>query len=118
MAVGGSDQQGAGQAQHRMKTPKAIMNAARDEKCLLDIVGVCNHDRQTTVACHLGDGSGGSSKLTGPLSIVFGCSSCHDRIDGRTTKPKMRPEDKEFYMRRGMMRTVNRLIDMGLVKIK
>lgn len=100
-----------------MKTPKKITDAAKDEVCTLNVVGVCNYDADTTVVCHLPDGSGGSNRLTGPLSIVFGCSACHDRIDCRT-KPHLPNGDREFYMRRGMMRTINRLILLGLVTVK
>jgi len=99
-----------------MRTPKKIMDAARNEECTLQIVEVIYHDPETTVAAHLPDGSGGSNKLTGPLSLAFACGECHSIIDGRT-KSKISREDKEFYMRRGMMRTINRLIAKGLVKI-
>jgi len=98
-----------------VKTPKVIMKAAKGEKCTLNIVGVCNHDRETTVACHLPDGTGGSNKLTGPLSIAFGCSSCHAVLDGRENVP-LRAEDREFYMRRGMMRTMTRLVEREILK--
>ncbi len=100
-----------------MKTPKKIMDAARGENCTLNIVGVCNGNNQTTVACHLPDGTGGSNKLTGPLSIAFGCSSCHSVLDGRENV-SLRAEDREFYMRRGMMRTMTRLVDRGILKWK
>ena len=69
-----------------MKTPKRIMDAAKGEMCTLNIVGVCNYDPETTVACHLPDGTGGSNRLTGPLSIAFGCSGCHFYLDGGYTK--------------------------------
>jgi hypothetical protein len=98
-----------------VKTPKRIMDAARGEPCTLNIAGVCSYDNETTVVCHLPDGSGGSNRLTGPLSIAFGCSECHDVLDGRTTV--LVAEDREFYMRRGQSRTINRLIEMGLVRI-
>jgi len=100
-----------------MKTPKVIKDAAKGERCTLNIVGVCNYGTDTTVACHLPDGTGGSNKLTGPLSIAFGCHPCHDEID-RRTKHLTTDLDREFYMRRGMMRTMNRLIDKGLVRVK
>jgi len=96
-----------------LKTPRKIMAAARGEKCTLNIVGVCNHARETTVVCHLPDGAGGSNKLTGPLSIAFGCSSCHAVLDGRENVPL---EDKEFYMRRGMMRTMTRLVELEILR--
>jgi len=96
-----------------MKTPKRIMDAARGEPCTLRTEH-CNANPETTVAAHLPDGTGGSNRLTGPLSIAFACSSCHDAIDGRIKTSYA--FSKEYYMRRGMMRTINRLIEMGLVK--
>ncbi len=65
------------------------------------------------MACHLPDGEGGSNKLTGPLSIAFGCSTCHAVLDGRENVPF---EDREFYMRRGMMRTMRRLVELEILK--
>ena len=98
-----------------MKTPKKIMDAARGEECTLNIVGFCKYESETTVAAHLPDGSGGSNKYTGPLSIAFACGDCHSVIDGRVLTPVTR-EDREFYMRRGMMRTMTRLVDRGILK--
>lgn len=93
------------------------MSAARGESCTFQIPGVCNADPDTVVGCHLPDGSGGSSRLTGPLSLAFGCSNCHDFIDRRVHISGFDDSDREFFMRRGMMRTINRLIEKGLVRI-
>jgi hypothetical protein len=102
-----------------MKTPKKIMDSARNEQCTLNISGVCNYDTDTVVYCHFADGSGGSNKLTGPLHGGYGCSSCHDSIDGRVLGfNQLTKVDREFYMRRSMNRTINRLIEKGLVVIK
>lgn len=98
-----------------MKTPKKIMDAARDEDCTFNIPGVCNYNNETVVTCHLSDGTGGSNRLTGPLSIAFGCSDCHRAIDGYDAR--LMSGDRDFFMRRAMMRTINRLLDLGLVKI-
>jgi len=100
-----------------MKTPKQLTNAAEGRRCTLNIAGVCNYEADTTVACHLSDGTGGSNKYTGPLSFVFGCSSCHAEIDGRQ-KQITTELDREFYMRRGLMRTLRILHDNGLLKIR
>ncbi len=91
------------------------MDAARGEECTLNIVGFCSYDTETTVACHLPDGSGGSNKHTGPLSIAFGCGDCHSVVDLRLGA-SITQEDREFYMRRGMMRTMTRLVDKGILK--
>lgn len=99
-----------------VKTPKKIMDAAQGENCTLQIAGVCHNDSETVVACHLPDRSGGSNRLTGPLSIAFGCHRCHHLLDNPNTLI-LRTADREFYMRRGMMRTLNRLIELDLVKV-
>ena len=102
-----------------MRTPKAITQSAKDEDCTLNIAGVCNYDSETTVYCHFPDGSGGSNRLTGPLHGGYGCSSCHDSVDRRdSAKEWLTEAEREFYMRRAMNRTINRLIEKELVTVK
>ena len=102
-----------------MRTPKVITQSAKDEDCTLQIPGVCNYNPETTVYCHFPDGRGGSNKLTGPLNGGYGCSKCHDVIDGRVYWfSHERAVEKEFYMRRAMNRTINRLINKGLIQVK
>lgn len=53
------------------------------------IPGVCNRDRDTTVLCHsnsLADGKGMGLKAP-DTAAVFGCSACHDVLDGRRPRP-------------------------------
>lgn len=99
----------------KLKTPKSVMDSARGEQCTLNISGVCSYDPDTVVYCHFSDHSGGSNRLTGPLHGGYGCSDCHDHIDGRTNADW---HDNDFYMRRSMNRTINRLIEKGLVQVK
>lgn len=77
----------------RMKSsrPKmtAIRKAARGEDCTLLITGVCNYDSSTVVLCHsnaLEDGKGMGLKAP-DTEACFGCSSCHDVLDGRAPMP-------------------------------
>ena len=100
-----------------MKTPKKIMNAARGEDCTLALPGVCKARTDTTVFGHHNDGTGGSNKLTGPLTGGFACFECHQVLDGHVPMPIQIKADIEFYKRRSMIRTINRLIEMGLVKL-
>lgn len=100
-----------------MQTPQAILDSARGERCTFRIAGPWICDPETVVCCHLPDGSGGSNRLTGPLSFAYGCNHCHDRIDGRVYY-EFGPGDKEFYMRRAHNRTLNRLIAKGLITVK
>ncbi len=92
-----------------------IRNAAKGEECTLNIVGVCNYDPSTVVLCHLPDESHGMAKKSDDISACFGCSDCHDAIDGRIKG--IHPDDKEFYFRRAQTRTWRRLIELGVIKI-
>jgi hypothetical protein len=77
----------------RMKSrgPKMtpIRKAARGQKCTLQLLGVCNGDSSTVVLCHsnrLADGKGMGLKAPDTVAC-FGCSACHDVLDGRVPRP-------------------------------
>lgn len=66
-----------------------IRKAARGEECTLQILGVCNGQTDTVVLCHsnkLEHGKGMGRKAP-DTAACFGCSSCHDVLDGRTPRP-------------------------------
>ena len=66
-----------------------IRRAARNQDCQLQILGVCNGDPSTVVLCHsnqLVDGKGMGLKAP-DTAACFGCSSCHDVLDGRKPRP-------------------------------
>lgn len=71
----------------RPKT-KALRNAhlrdmARGMSCLLQIAGVCTHDRATVVCCHSNlscHGKAGARKADDFYS-TWGCSACHRWLD-------------------------------------
>lgn len=98
-----------------------ITDSARGENCLIRIPGVCNRDDKTTVACHEPAGSGLSMKWP-DTEIAYGCSSCHDEVDGRTT---WKPNGHAHYTReelllmffQGSRRTRIKLIEKELIKI-
>ena len=63
--------------------------AARGRDCTLMLLGVCNRDSATTVLCHsnrLADGKGMGLKAP-DSAACFGCSDCHDVLDGRRPLP-------------------------------
>jgi hypothetical protein len=49
---------------------------------------------------------------------AFGCGACHSVIDGRVQSVFFSESDKQWYMRRAMVRTWRRMIEKGLVKIE
>ena len=93
-----------------------LRSSARDEECTLHIAGVCNYTPSTTVLCHLPDESHGLAQKATDLSACYGCSACHDVIDGR--KPHVfLPGERDWYLRRAMVRTWTRFVEKGLVKV-
>ncbi len=99
---------------------KKIRDAARDEICTMQIVGVCNHNPETTVFAHLPDrDSHGMAKKADDWSGCFSCSSCHDVIDYRNKKAReeLQPGELEWYMRRAQTRTMRRLFQKGVIRL-
>lgn len=95
---------------------KKLRSSARGEDCTLQIVGVCSYNPDTVSLCHLPDESNGMGKKSDDISAVFGCDACHSVLDGRV--PYIWEDgEKEFYMRRAMVRTWRRWIERGLIKI-
>ena len=72
----------------RRKKLTKIRAAARGQDCLLRFP-VCNGRNETTVLCHsnlLEDGKGLGLKAPDERG-AFGCSACHDVLDGRAPRP-------------------------------
>ena len=66
-----------------------IRRSAKGEACTLMIPGVCTGDTTTTVLCHsnrLADGKGLGMKAP-DTEACYGCSACHDVLDGRRPRP-------------------------------
>lgn len=93
-----------------------ITLSARGEECQIRIPGHCNFNPETTIFCHLnGAGMGMKHK---DLFGAYGCSSCHDIVDG---KGPLGPDRNELYEKfwfyEAVFRTQEILIEKGLVKI-
>ena len=99
---------------------KKIREAARGQDCTFNIAYVCNYDNTTTVLAHLPDESHGMGQKADDISAAFCCSACHDVIDRREFYDFEDIADgnsREWYMRRAMVRTWRKLIEMGVIKI-
>jgi len=99
-------------------TSEAIKKAARGESCTLRVPGVCNENPETVVACHSNfhEDGGGMGMKSEDIYVAFGCSDCHDYIDGRIGRPS-KDELRDIF-HRGMKRTWHRLIELGIITIK
>lgn len=81
-------------ARTRIKSSKPkttpIRKSAKGEECTIRLPMVCNYDTSTTVLCHsneLADGKGMGLKAP-DTKAAYGCSACHDVIDGRRPRPE------------------------------
>jgi hypothetical protein len=106
----------------RMKSrgPKMtpIRRAARGQECTLQLLGVCNGDSSTVVLCHsnrLADGKGMGLKAP-DTAACFGCSACHDVLDGRVPRPSwMTKYDIDAAFDFAVLRTRETLRARGLM---
>ncbi|MBB5610410.1 MULTISPECIES: nuclease domain-containing protein [unclassified Janthinobacterium] len=108
-----------GKAGLKTKGPRStpIRRAARGQDCTLRMA-VCNFDPDTTVLCHsnfLADGKGMGLKAP-DTAAAFGCSACHDVLDGRRPRPaglSLAELEDTFYA--AVCRTHEILRTMGLL---
>lgn len=98
-----------------------ITESARGQDCLIRVPGVCNRNPETVVFCHEpGAGMGMKSVYTGPDGKkvdlgAYGCSACHDAVDGRT-KTNYRQDLLKLWFYEGMARTMRKMIESGLIR--
>jgi len=96
---------------------KKILDAAKGQECTINSP-VCNYDSSTVVFAHFNDGwaGKGAGQKADDFAGAFCCARCHDYLDARITGSRELMQDKEFYWRRGMYRTIRRLLDLGILK--
>lgn len=100
--------------ENRLKSKK-IRESARGEDCAINIVGVCNYNPETVVLCHL---QGGGVKSADTMA-AYGCSDCHDAIDGRRYKDNegnnLIISKLKLEHLRGCLKTNKKLLEKGLI---
>ena len=98
----------------RLELPK-LRKAMKGMECTLN-TPVCNYDSSTVVGCHINTESGKMGGKSDDTSMVAGCSSCHNAIDGRNGV-SLNNEERLFYTRRALTRTYRLLFDAGVIKV-
>ena len=90
-----------------------------DARCMLNIAGVCIGERGGCVLCHIRVAGevGGGQKPHDLGSAAFGCSACHDVLDGRVRGLENGSRDWNFYALRAVMRTLAWWHDKGFIAI-
>ena len=93
-----------------------ITDSARGQECQIRLIGVCNHNDETTIFAHYRKGGlGGMGKKPSDLFGAYACSSCHDAVDGRTKTP-FSPDELDADFKDAVFRTQNILMAKGLIK--
>ena len=91
-----------------------ITKSAKGEECQIRIPGYCNGNPETVVFCHLG--GGGMGYKSNDIHGAYGCSSCHDAIDGRRIVNWTDNQIKVWFYD-GVVRTQLILIDKGMINV-
>lgn len=102
----------------RDKVRQDIRDSARGEECTVRLLGVCNHDPQTTVWSHYPLGAAGKGMGTKSLDLAgcYSCSACHDVVDGRVPTPTYLSRNGVMLSwHEGHMRSLVRLAEKGLL---
>ena len=87
--------------------------AAQGEHCTIRLPG-CLPGTETTVLAHLPNRSMG--KKNHDLNAAIACYSCHMAVDFQRSHD-MEREWVELMFRRGQERTINRMIEKGVLKV-
>lgn len=94
------------------------MDAARGEECEIRVPNECNRDTSTTVLAHYRL-AGLCGMAIKPMAILgaHACSRCHDIVDFRVRITSyIRPEIRLMHAD-GVLRTIDKLIRTGKVKV-
>lgn len=92
-----------------------ITKSAKNEDCQIRIPGVCNFNPETTVFCH--KGGAGMGLKSHDMQGAYGCSDCHNAVDGRGKVPWNSKQEIENAFYEGIFRTQLILIEKGLISI-
>jgi hypothetical protein len=93
-----------------------IRASAKGETCTFKLPGICNFNPETVVLCHAPHPDKGMG-IKGPDTwAAYGCSSCHDAMEGRNGKPYMKGDIRAHVIWYEAIReTQRRLIAKGLM---
>jgi hypothetical protein len=95
-----------------------IRDSAKGQQCQVRIIGVCTGDSSTVVWAHangLASGRGMGMKAN-DLSGAYACQACHDCYDRRIKPKGITYEQIELDFYAGHLRSLDILIQKGLVK--
>jgi hypothetical protein len=87
--------------------------SAKGQPCALAIPGVCSHDPEQTVLCHLPSEVKGAGNKSDDFFAVLGCSPCHICVDNH----RLKREDELYFTLRALARTWRFWVTSGLISV-
>ena len=96
--------------------PSKLTKAARGQDCTIQLHPYCNENPETVVFCHAPSEDKGMGIKSPDWWGAFGCSACHDVVDGRM-RTDIPADDVDRSFMRGVYRTLKIQIEQGLIKI-
>lgn len=97
-----------------------VIDSARGAPCTARFPGICNHDPETSVWCHLNGGryGKGMGMKAHDVAGFVGCSSCHEYYDrGHGTKPVISTDTLLECLLGAVVDSYVRLIILGIVTV-
>jgi len=90
-----------------------LRKEARGRPCQIQIFGVCNHNPETSVLCHLPSGAMGMK--ADDIHAAIACSNCHDAVDGRRSVMGATPAEVKLMFLEAVIRTQRLWREEGLM---
>ena len=94
-----------------------IRKSAKGEECTIQIHPYCNGNPETTVLCHAPCEDKGMGTKSPDFWAAYGCSTCHDIVDGRFRVNDPHSLGIFQCLMRGVFRTQKILIQKGLMNV-
>lgn len=102
--------------------PQHLRQSAKGEECLLRLFPHCVgwENSDSVVLCHMPTGDGKMGGKGPDTWAAYGCSVCHDIIDGRigAGQHQLSRHDIITSMLRGICLTQERMKEKGLITVK
>lgn len=94
-----------------------ITGHAKAQDCQIRIYPYCNGNPETTVFCHAWTPDKGIGIKSPDYWGAFGCSTCHDIVDGRMMVNDISKTDIYKLHTIGIYRTMKILFEDGVIKV-
>ena len=90
-----------------------IRKSARGQECQIQLYPYCNGNSETVVLCHAPSESKGMGVKSPDWWAAYGCSSCHDIVDGRRMVDDISNDEIFRCLMRGVFRTQKIMFESG-----